>query len=73
MEVERVQEGEFREDDIREEFEKSNYEKEKDKSEKQLGKERKTKIEERERLEHLYAPPLPFPYMRVEKQLHEKF
>ena len=72
---EREQEEELRDEDIREEFEERNVEKEKDKSERsrELGEERKSKIEERKRLERLYPPAIPFPYRRVEKQLDEKW
>ena len=60
---------------MREEFEESNAEKEKDESQRsrELGEERKARIEETKRLERLYAPPLPFSYRKVEKQLDEKF
>ena len=72
---ERPQGEELREDDMREEFEESNVEKEKGKSKRsrELGEERKVQIEERKRVKRLYAPPLPFPYRRVEKQLDAKF
>ena len=38
-----------------------------------MRKREKKSVEERKRLEKLYAPALPFPYKKVEKQLDEKF
>ena len=62
-------------DSERSEPTKIDDEEEKKKSEKSTknDEERKERIEERKRLDRLYAPPLPFPYRRVEKQLDEKF
>lgn len=34
---------------------------------------KKREEEEKKRLDRLYAPPLPYPYRRIEKKLDEKF